>query len=90
VGARLRIVSDGRIYSFGSFVIVYWRYSRAWTVPAGFGVSKGPDAGARASAAATHRRRARLSEGYRVCGKPRSTLLVAGSGQRLVTAFVRV
>jgi hypothetical protein len=27
---------------------------------------------------------------YRVCGKPRSTLLVAGSGQRLVTAFVRV
>ena len=27
---------------------------------------------------------------YLVCGKPRSTLLVAGSGQRLVTAFVRV
>ena len=30
------------------------------------------------------------SPSYRVCGNPRSTLLVAGSGQRLVTAFVRV
>ena len=27
---------------------------------------------------------------YRVCGKPRSTLLVAGSGQRLVTTLPRV
>ena len=34
--------------------------------------------------------RARQFWPYRVCGKPRSTRLVAGSGQRLVTAFVRV
>ena len=27
---------------------------------------------------------------YRTCGNPRSTLLVLGSGQRLVTTFERV
>jgi hypothetical protein len=27
---------------------------------------------------------------YLVCGNPRSTVLVAGSGQRLGTTFVRV
>jgi hypothetical protein len=29
-------------------------------------------------------------DSYRVCGKPRSTLLVAGSGQREVTTLPRV
>src|SRR6188472_3360889 len=32
----------------------------------------------------------RLAPGHRVCGKPRSTWLVAGSGQREVTTFPRV
>src|SRR3954447_4796795 len=31
-----------------------------------------------------------LARGHRVCGKPRSTWLVAGSGQREVTTFPRV
>jgi hypothetical protein len=31
-----------------------------------------------------------MSITYRVCGNPRLTLLVDGSGQRLVTTFVRV
>ena len=31
-----------------------------------------------------------MSVGYLVCGNPRSTLLVEGSGQRDVTTFPRV
>ncbi len=34
--------------------------------------------------------RCRPGNAYRVCGNPRSTLLVAGSGQRLVTTLPRV
>lgn len=37
---RLRIGSEGRMYSSKLFVIVYWRHGRAWSGIAGFDVSK--------------------------------------------------
>jgi hypothetical protein len=49
------------------------------------------EAGLHTTAATSAVRMSFLSgPGYRVCGKPRSTLDLAGSGQREVTTFVRV
>jgi hypothetical protein len=48
------------------------------------------EAALHAAAATSAVRMSLLSAGYRVCGKPRSTLDLAGSGQREVTTFVRV
>jgi hypothetical protein len=31
VRARARIGSEGAVYSFGRFTLVYWRYGRAWS-----------------------------------------------------------
>ena len=53
---------------------------RARTIPARTIPAKTP----------TRTGRRRRADAYRVCGKPRSTLLVAGSGQREVTTFPRV
>ena len=40
VSKRLRLGSEGRMYSSKLFVILYWRSGRAWSALAGFGVGE--------------------------------------------------
>ena len=40
VRAPAHLGSEGTLYSYGRYVIVYWRHGRAWSALAGFEVSK--------------------------------------------------
>ena len=40
VRARARVGSEGMVYSFGRFTVVYWRYGRAWSGVATYGLPK--------------------------------------------------
>ena len=40
VQAPAHLGSEGTVYSYGRFVVVFWRHGRAWSGLAGFGVPK--------------------------------------------------